>query len=128
MAAHSMSIKKITEKLGVPLRTTKRWLQWLRSKGEMVPHSAGRPRGAGGRFVSRYLLFSVHLGSSDDIRSAFVPASLINAWIAGVPCSTVACVHKSLQASGIERRRSSVQEDVNEEHWPAKQVKCGSAW
>ena len=36
------------------------------------------------------------------------------------PCG--ASVRKSLQASGIERSRRSVQDYVSAEHWPAKQV------
>ena len=47
----------------------------------------------------------------------------INAWVATVPCCSVASVCKRLQASGIERGRSSVQEYMKAEHWPAKQVK-----
>ena len=46
MAAQRMSIKKIAETFGVSLRTTKWWLQRLRSEGEMVPHDVRRPRGA----------------------------------------------------------------------------------
>ena len=79
MAAQGMSIQKIAETLGVPLRTTTRWLQ--RSEGEMVPHNVGRPRGAEAglcpvifcsldRCVFYAFFFS---GSSDNIRSALVP-------------------------------------------------------
>ena len=50
--------------------------------------------------------------------------ALINASIATVPCCTVANVRKRLQASGIERGRSSVQEYMKAEHWRAKQVTC----
>ena len=46
MAAQSMSMKKIAETVGVPLSTTKRWLNRLRSEGEMVSRNVGRPRGA----------------------------------------------------------------------------------
>ena len=48
----------------------------------------------------------------------------MNAWIANVPCCSVASVRKRLQASGIERSRSTVQEYVKAEHWPANQVMC----
>ena len=41
------------------------------------------------------------------------------------PCCTGASVSKHLQASGIERGRSSVQEHMKAEHWTAKQVICG---
>ena len=49
---------------------------------------------------------------------------LINAWVATVQCCSVASVRKRLQASGIERGRSSVQEYMKAELWPAKQVIC----
>ena len=49
---------------------------------------------------------------------------LINAWVATVPCCSVATVRIRLEASGIERGRSSVQEYTKAEHWPAKQVIC----
>ena len=49
---------------------------------------------------------------------------LINAWIPVEQCCTVASVRKRLQASGIERSRSSVQEYMKAVHWPAKQVMC----
>ena len=52
-------------------------------------------------------------------------AALVNAWIPLEPCCTVASVRKRLQASGIERGRSSVQRLMTAEHWPAKQVICG---
>ena len=45
--------------------------------------------------------------------------------IAETQCCTVASVRKRLQASGIERGRSSAQEYMKVEHWPAKQVKSG---
>ena len=45
MAAAGKGNKKITEALGVPLSTAMRWLQRLRSEGEMVSHNVGRPRG-----------------------------------------------------------------------------------
>ena len=47
---------------------------------------------------------------------------LINAWVATVPCCSVATVRKRLQASGIERGHNSVLEYMMAEHWPAKQV------
>ena len=46
--------------------------------------------------------------------------------IANTPCCTVDSVLKRLQASGIEFCRSSVQEYMKAEHWPAKQVICGT--
>ena len=49
---------------------------------------------------------------------------LINAWVATVPCCSVVSVRKRLQASGIERGRSSFQEYMKAEHWPAKQMIC----
>ena len=36
----------------LPQSTTKRWLQRLRSEGEMVPHNVGRPRSEEAGFVS----------------------------------------------------------------------------
>ena len=55
----------------------------------------------------------------DRNRRVFVPASLINAWVAAVPCCLVASVRKRLQASGIERGRRP-----QAEHWLGKQVIC----
>ena len=49
---------------------------------------------------------------------------LINAWVASVPCCSAASGRKCLQASGIERGRSSVQRLMMAKHWPAKQVVC----
>ena len=57
MAAAGMGNMKIPEVLGVPPSTTKRWLQRLRSGGGMVPHNAGRPRGAEARLRLVVLAF-----------------------------------------------------------------------
>ena len=46
MAIRGFGAKKIAATLGVPVATTKRWLQRLRSEGEMVSRNIGRPRGA----------------------------------------------------------------------------------
>ena len=51
---------------------------------------------------------------------------LVNAWVATVPCCSVASVRKRLQASRIERGRSSVQEYMKAEHWPAKRQQLQS--
>ena len=45
MTAQGLGSKKMWEALGVPLSTTKRWLQRLRSDGDMVARSVRRPRG-----------------------------------------------------------------------------------
>ena len=46
MTDQGMDIKKIVETIGVPLRTTKWSLYYLRSEDEMVSRNVGRPRGA----------------------------------------------------------------------------------
>ena len=48
---------------------------------------------------------------------------LVGGIVADAPCCTVASVRKCLQASGIDRGRSNVQEYMMAEHGPAKQVK-----
>ena len=81
--------------LGLRQSTTKRWLQRLRSEGEMVSHSIGRPRGQEAGLSRVFLAFLVsHLsncarcGSHDKIRSVMFAKVLINAWVATVPsCS-----------------------------------------
>ena len=49
LATAGMGNKKIATTLGLPQSTTKRWLQRVRSEGEIVSHSVGRPRGAEAR-------------------------------------------------------------------------------
>ena len=64
MATAGMGNKKIATTLGLPLSTTKRWLQRLRTEGEMVSHNAGRQGGAEARvscFPSISRLTSLHL-------------------------------------------------------------------
>ena len=39
-----------------------------------------------------------------------------------MPCYTDASIRKRLQATGFERGRSSVQDYMTAEHWPANQV------
>ena len=46
MAAQGLGSKKIATTLGLPLSTTKVWLQRLRSGDDVVPRSVGRPHGA----------------------------------------------------------------------------------
>ena len=60
MATAGMGNKKIATTLGLPLSTTKRWLQRLRSEGEMVSHNVGQPRGEEARVcvVSLHVLVS----------------------------------------------------------------------
>ena len=48
MATRGFGSKKIATALGVPEATTKRWLQRLRSDGDMASRNVGRPRGADG--------------------------------------------------------------------------------
>ena len=131
MATRGFGSKKIAAALGVPLSTTQRWLQRLRSDGDMASRNVGRPRGAEAgvcqcpcvfRFTSLETRFVCGSRVKQERARA---ASLINAWIAVEACCTVASVCKRLQASGIERSRRSVQDYVSAEHWPAKQVTCG---
>ena len=51
--------------------------------------------------ISQRVICVLVCGSMAVMRSAFVPAALINAWISVDPCCTVASVRKRLQASGI---------------------------
>ena len=60
VAAPGMGNKKIATTLGLPQSTTKRWLQRLRSDGEMVSRNVGRPCSAEVR-VSCFPLFSSHI-------------------------------------------------------------------
>ena len=128
--------KKIATTLGVPLSTTKRWLQRLRSDGDMASHNIGRPRGAkAGLCVMSFCMFRLTslgvsrvpfvCGSMAVMRSAFLPqrSSTPGFLLSHVAQSLGA--RKRLQASGIERGRSSVQRLMTAEHWPAKQVICG---
>ena len=46
MTAQNMATQQVATTLGLPLSTTTRWLQMLRSESEMVPRSVGRSRGA----------------------------------------------------------------------------------
>ena len=57
MATRGFGGKKIAVALGVPEATTKRWLQRLRSDGDMASRNVGRPRGAEARvcLVSRVI-------------------------------------------------------------------------
>ena len=53
MATRGFGSKKIAAALGVPVSTTQRWLQRLRSDGDVASRNNGRPRGAeAGVFVS----------------------------------------------------------------------------
>ena len=80
-ATRSFGSRKIVEALGVPLSTTQRWLQRLRSDGDMASRNVGRPRGAeAGLCVWCSLHVSSHICriASDlcifsIIRNAFVP-------------------------------------------------------
>ena len=51
--------KKIATTLGLPQSTKKRWLQRLRSEGEMVSHSVGRSRGVEAGLCLAFLAFLV---------------------------------------------------------------------
>ena len=46
MATRGFGSKKIAAALDVPVSTTQRWLQRLRSDGDMSSRNIGRPRGA----------------------------------------------------------------------------------
>ena len=46
MANRGFGAKKIATTPGLPQPTTKRWLQRLRSDGDMASRNIGRPRGA----------------------------------------------------------------------------------
>ena len=92
MATRGFGAKKIATTLGLPQSTTKRWLLRLRSDGDMASHNTG---------------------SMAAIRSAFLPQRAV---------MRSASVRKRLQASGIELGRSSVQECMKAEQWPAKQT------
>ena len=117
----------------MPVSTTQRWLQRLRSDGDVASRNIGRPRGAeAGVCVKFSLQFSSHISrrvmcvsrlwvhgcNEERVRAA----ALVNAWISVDPCCTVASVRKRLQAPGIERSRRSVHGYMAAEHWPAKQV------
>ena len=76
--------QEIATTLGLPQSTTKRWLQMLRSDGDMVSRNIGRPRGAeAGLCVMSFLhvrLASLGMScvplvcrSMAAVRSAFVP-------------------------------------------------------
>ena len=71
MAAQGMGNKKITEALGVPLSTTKRWQQRLRSEGEVVSHNVGRPRGEEARVCLVFL--GAHLHFAEILNRATWP-------------------------------------------------------
>ena len=133
IATRFFGSKKIAAALGVPVSTTQRWLQRLRSDGDMASRNIGRPRGAEAGVC---VMFSFHVSSHISRRVICVSrlwvhgcneervraAALINAWISIDACCTVASVRKRLQASGIERSRRSVHEYTAAEHWPPKQV------
>ena len=131
MATRGFGSKKIAAALGVPVSTTQRWLQRLRSDGDMASRNIGRPRGAEAGVC---VMFSLRVSSHISRRVICVSrlwvhgcervraAALINAWISVDPCCTVASVRKRRQASRIERSRRSVHEYMAAEHWPAKQV------
>ena len=133
MATRGFGDKKIANTLGLPEATTKRWLRRLRSDGDVAPHNIGRLRAVEASLcVMSFCMFRltslgvssrlwVHGCKDERVRAA----ALINAWISVEPRCTVASVRKRLQASGIECGRSSVQEYMKAEHWPAKQVICG---
>ena len=140
MATAGMGNKKIATALGSPQSTMKRWLQRLRSEGEMVSHNVGRPRGAEAGLCLLFSFFARLIslesvrdlracsGADDKIRSACsCQASLINAWVATVPC----CAKSPVFANVCKRLTPSaagaaVQEHMKAEHWPAKQVTCGT--
>ena len=133
MATRSFGSKKIAAALGVPVSTTQRWLQRLRSDGDMASSNIGRPCGAEAgvcvmfslhvsSHISRHVICVSRLSVHGCNEERVLAAALINAWISVDPCCTVASVRKRLQASGIERSRRSVHEYMAAEHWPAKQV------
>ena len=132
MATRGFGSKTIKALLGVPVSTTQRWLQRLRSDGDTASRNMGRPRGAEAGVC---VMLSLHVSSHISRRVICVSrlwvhgcneervraAALINAWISVDQCCAVGSVRKRLQASGIERSRS-VHEYITAEHWPAKQV------
>ena len=52
MATRGFGAKKIAAALCVPEATTKRWLQRLRSDGDVASRNIGRPRGAEACYLS----------------------------------------------------------------------------
>ena len=131
MATPGFGAKKIATTLGLPQPTMKRWLQRLHSDGDKASRNIGRARGGeAGLCVIVFLHVSTHISrrvmcatclwvhgcNEERVRAA----ALTNACIFVEPCCTVA--GKRLQASGIERGRSSGQEYMKAEHWPAMQV------
>ena len=84
MAIAGLGNKNATT-LGLP-QSTKRWLQSLRSKGEMEPHNVGRPRGEEARLcllvfhlrpVTSLELRVICVFSGDTIRRVFLPRRLL---------------------------------------------------
>ena len=133
VATRGFGSKKIAAALGVPVSTTQRWLQRLRSGGDVASRNIGRPRGAEAGVC---VMFSSHVSSHISRRVICVSrpwvhgcnekrvraAALINAWISVDPCCTVASVRKLLEASAIDRSRRRFHEYMAAEHWPAEQV------
>ena len=101
MATRGFGSKKIAAALGVPVSTTQRWPQRLRSDGDMSSRNIGRPRGAEAGLcvwcslhvsshISRRVIcvsrLWVHGCNEERVRAA----ALINAWISVDPGCTVA--------------------------------------
>ena len=61
MATQGLGSKKIAAALGVPVSTTKRWLQRLRSDGDMASRNIGRPRGAEVGVYRVFFAFFLHI-------------------------------------------------------------------
>ena len=97
MATRGFGSKKIAAALGVPEATTERCFSCYLSH------------------IARIVMCGC---KKERVRAA----ALINTWISVEPCCTVAGVRKRLQASGIERGRSSVQSLMTAGHRPAKHV------
>ena len=118
MATRGFGAKKIAAALGVPEATTERWLRRLRSDSDVASRNIGRPRGAEAgvpcfscflSHIARIVMCASRLLVHGCEKGRVRAAALINTWISVEPCCTVAGVRKRLQASGIERGRSSVE-------------------
>ena len=94
VATRGFGAKKIAITLGLPQSTTKRWLQRLRSDGDLASRNIGRPRGAEAGVCRVLCMFRltplgvmcasrlwVHGCNEDRVRAA----ALINAWISVEP-------------------------------------------
>ena len=101
----------------------KRWLQRLRSDGDMASRNIGRPRGA----EAGVCVMSLHSHLSK--RALFVsPRVKTGARSCRITDQRLDCsraVLHSRQCLQTSAGPRSVLDYVSAEHWPAKQVTCG---